>query len=399
MTYKKLKNRLFFKKVVVLVVLITSICIMLCGMEISAQDSSAKSQQEYEQELYKDQFDKSGINELYDSLPEQAKEYFDESDIKGEGENKLNFNLFELMGNLLKDILDDLKQPLKLLFLLIGVILLTALINSIKGEGRDESYNNTYNIVSVLVVSGILVSPVIGLIVQAANTVKEVSSFILLFIPVFVGLLIATGKTLSGFAYNTFLFGAVQVISQISASMLVPMLGIYLALCITGSMSRYINIEAITNFVQKAVIWGMGILLTVFVSLLTLQGIVSSTADTVGIRAAKFALGSFVPIIGGALSEAFNSIQGCMSFIKSTVGVFGIVSCIVIFLPILLSIISYILTLNLVAMVADLLNIERVPVILRACSSTLVMMLAIVICFALLLIVSTTVMLVLGMGI
>ncbi len=353
-----------------------------------------------QQDIYKEQFDSSGINKIFETMPEQAKKYFKSNNIDElEYDTFTKFNFIKFFKSLLIGIQDQITRPLKLLFILLGIILLTALINSFKTNINDSSYLQAYNIVSVLSICGILVSPIIGIIVESSNLIKDVSNFILMFLPVFVGVLIAAGKTLSGFAYNSFLFGAVQVISQISSHVLVPMLGIYLAFCLCGAITNYIRIDAVASFVQKSVTWTMGILLTVFVGLLTLQGIVTNSADTVGVRATKFALGSFIPVIGGALSEAFNSIQGCISFIKSSVGVFGIIVCLFTFIPLILSILFLILSLNISLTVSEILNLDRIPVILKACSSTLSLILAIVICFAVLLIVSTTVMLILGISV
>lgn len=381
------------KMALIIVIIFLFIPSFLCF----AQTDSINPEQD---ELVKDQFEASGIKDLYEILPKDAKRYFSSNDIDDlEYDTFSKFNFLSFIKGFFINLKEEVTKPLKLLFILLGIILLSALINSFKVSMEDSTYLKAYNIASVLSVCGVLVSPIIDIIQRSASTIKDVSSFILMFLPVFVGVLIASGKTLSGFAYNTFLFGAVQVISQISSTVLVPLLGIYLAFCLCGSVTDYIRIDAISAFIQKTVTWVMGILLTIFVSLLTLQGIVTTSADTVSIKAAKFALGSFVPVIGGALSEAFNSIQGCISFIKSTVGVFGILACILTFVPLIISILLLILSLNVSSTVADILHLDKIPSILKACSSTLSLMLAIVICFAVLLIVSTTVMLILGISV
>lgn len=139
-----------------------------------------------------------------------------------------------------------------------------------------------------------------------------------------------------------------------------PLLGIFLAFCIAGSLNSQINIGGIISTVKKVVVWTLGFLLTIFVGLLTIRGIVAGSADTVATKTTKFLLGSFVPVVGGALSEALNSVQGCMGVIRSSVGSLGIIVCVLTFLPLLLTILLLMGTLHLSAGVAELMSVEKV---------------------------------------
>lgn len=149
---------------------------------------------------------------------------------------------------------------------------------------------------------------------------------------------------------------------------------------------------------KKVVIWTLGFLLTIFVGLLTIRGIVAGSADTVATKTTKFLLGSFVPVVGGALSEALNSVQGCMGVIRSSVGSLGIIVCVLTFLPLLLTILLLMGTLHLSAGVAELMSVEKVGGILKSAASVLSLIFGIILMFALLLVVSVTILLLIGMG-
>jgi stage III sporulation protein AE len=126
---------------------------------------------------------------------------------------------------------------------------------------------------------------------------------------------------------------------------------------------------------------------------------VSVSADSVSVKAAKFMLGSFVPVVGTALSDAYSAAQGCLRLIKTTVGAYGILVAAFTFLPALLRVLLWQLLARAAIVAGDILGAGRVSALLRACSSVLGILAAIIMCFALFIIVSTAVVMSAGMAV
>ena len=135
-----------------------------------------------------------------------------------------------------------------------------------------------------------------------------------------------------------------------------------------------------------------------FTSLLALQSIISTAADGAGTKAAKFVVSSFVPVVGGALSDALTTVQGCIKLLKSGVGAFGLLAAAFIFLPVILQCCLWILSLNLCAGFGDIFALKEISGLLRACCRVLETMLAIIFCCMTIMIVSTVLVLVIGGG-
>jgi stage III sporulation protein AE len=341
----------------------------------------------------------SGANGLFDSLPDGVNEQLSDlgiSDLTSQSLTDFSFGSF--MKSIWNTIKKEVTAPIKTFVTLVGIMMLCALLNTFRSSMEDTSVTKIFSVVTVLCVCAAIIVPVAKCITESAQVIKDCSNFILSFIPVFASIVTVSGKPLSATLYSTFLFSAVQIISKLSATTLVPLLSIYLAFCLVSSISEYIKLDGLVSIIKSTVMWALGPSLTIFVALLSMQGLVTNSADTVATKTAKFVIGSTIPVVGGALSEAYNSIQGCMGLIKSTVGVFGIIACILIFLPIIIKIVLLMFSLNIAAAVGEILGIEKVPSLLKAASTALSLILGIVICFAVLLIVSTTIMLVLGLG-
>jgi stage III sporulation protein AE len=242
-------------------------------------------------------------------------------------------------------------------------------------------------------------APIIECITATARLIEDAALFMLTYIPIFSAAVAAAGAPVTGATYNMFLFATCQVVSQVLANTLVPLMGVYLALCVAGSLVPELNIASATSAVKSIVSWSLGFVLTLFAALLSVQTMVSVSADSVTVRAAKFVVGSFVPVVGAALSEAYSAAQGCLRLIKTTVGAYGIIAAVFIFLPVLMRVLLWQLVARAATVAGDILGAPRVSALLRACASALAILTAVILCFALFIIVSTAIVMAAGTGV
>lgn len=357
---------------------------------------------ELEEEItkqYQELLGQSGAEELFSLIPDDARGTLEKNNIDTiTPDTLIDIDIFSFIKGIFVTVRDSATKPLSMLLSCIGIIMLYALLNSFKSGFNDGSYERVFSVVSVICISSAIIMPIAQMITKAAELIKQISSFILSFVPVYVGIITASGKPISSVSYSVSLIGAVQVISRMAAVVLVPLLAVYLAFCLIGATSTQISIDGIARSVKNAVIVSLGFLMTVFVGLLTIQGIVASSSDTVTTKATKFAISTFLPVVGSAVSEAFNSVQGCLSLIKSTVGTFGIITLIAAFLPSIISILLMQLSLSISSGIGDMLQCSRITSLLRSASSVLSLLLGILLIFFILLVVSIGIMLTLAGG-
>ena len=123
-------------------------------------------------------------------------------------------------------------------------------------------------------------------------------------IPVLVTLLTATGSITSGAIFRPALIFIIQIIGTSVKTYLIPMVFFAAAISIVDNVSEKINISKLSEFINQLVKWSLGILLTIFVGVVTVHGIASSVVDGIGSRTAKYAVGAFLPVVGGVLFDA-----------------------------------------------------------------------------------------------
>lgn len=336
----------------------------------------------------------AGADELYGVMPDDARRLMDDAGVtKIDAKQLLSLSPKDFFATLWELVLERIKRPLAVFCTVLGTILLCALLDACKTSLWEGTLSTVFSAVSVVCVAAAIVEPIIGCIQSTMISIHDCSNFIVSFIPVFASIVTVGGQAATATTYTAFLFAACQVVSQVVANTLVPLMGIYLAFCIAGNLAPGIDVSAVAKVIKSTVSWALGLLLTLFVGLMSLQTMVASSGDTVASKTAKFLIGSFVPVVGGALSDAFIATQGYMKLLKTTVGAFGILVALMTFLPVFIQTSLWYLTVNITAAVSDMLGVGQVANILKSASATLGVLVAVIICFALLVIVSTSLVL------
>lgn len=293
---------------------------------------------------------------------------------------------------------EQLSQPVQVLGRLVGMMLLCALLQGLETAFLQRGLGQVFSVVCVLAAASFLVEPVAQCILDTTQALREGSVFLLSFTPLLGGVVAAGGHPVLAGGYNLLLVGACQVVSQLAADTLMPLLGIYLGLCLVAAAAPQLGLEGLAEGIRKAVCWGLGLATTVFVGLLSLQSVISTGADSLSLRASRFLVGSFVPVIGGALSDAAAAAQSCLGMLRGAVGSFGILIAAATVLPALIQTVVWYLIAAAGQQLAAVLGAREVGKALGGAAATLAVTLAVMLCFALLVVVSTTVVLMLCSG-
>jgi stage III sporulation protein AE len=348
-------------------------------------------------DIINDQMKTSDANTVIDKTPQNAKSALDKLGINGIDPTKLSsLKADDIFNYILKQISNEASKPVKSLAAIAGILILCALLENLKNSFGEKSLAGIFETAAAICISTAVLIPVLECITRVGKTIETASTFMLSFIPVYTGLMVASGSPTGAAVYNTLLFSVTEIISRITSTSLVPLINIFLALCIIGSISSQLNLSGITSFIKSSVNWICGISLTIFVGLITLQGTLASAADNVASKTAKFVISGFVPVVGSALGDALNTVVGCAGVIKSATGVYGILVLVIIFLPPLLQSIIWLTCIRLASGAAEILGSDRIKQLMNNISTAIGVMIALLLTSAALLIISATVVLTVG---
>lgn len=336
---------------------------------------------------------------VVDSAPENAKELGRQLGIDGiTPEKLLELKPGDFFDMLWKQIQEYITKPFRGLAVILAVIIFCAFAEIFKSSVTNDTLNGVFAAVSSMAVSAVLISTAIECIKEACAAVNDFSGFLSGYVPVFSSVITASGMPVTGGVYSAFMFWVCQVISSVSSNVLLPLLGAYLALSFVAGINPSLKVNAVSDAIKTLVNKILGLSLTVFVGMMSLQSLVATGSDTLAVKTGKYLIGNFIPVVGSAISDVFLSVQGCVRLMKTCIGWYAIVIAVLIFVPILVKTAIWRMAIYLAQTAAQVLDIPNIGSILNAVGAVFTMLIAIILTFALLIIVTTTVMLVTGMG-
>lgn len=181
-------------------------------------------------------------------------------------------------------------------------------------------------LVNTLSIGIILFGPANSLIALGSNTVRDLSEYGKLLLPVMTTAMAAQGgiTTASALYTGTAFFNA--FLTAIISSVIVPLLYVYLCLCIMGNLLEGGSLAQLKGFVKWVMTWLLKIVLYVFTGYLSITGVVSGTADASAVKAAKLTISGVVPVVGGILSDASEAVLVSTGILKNAAGIYGVLA-------------------------------------------------------------------------
>ncbi len=348
-------------------------------------------------EIYREQFKTSESEKLTENLPNDSLKSLDRIGVSGANWEEIShLNPNKIFTEIINIIKEKLSSPLKSLAPTAAIILLCALINNLKTSFGSDHMAEIMTAVSTLCLCAAIINPIVSCINSSALVIKSASGFTLCAAPVMAGIMIASGHPISATSYQALIVSAGQVISHIAGNFLVPFMNMLLGISIISSISSRLKLENLCEAIYKFIKFVLKFSASIFTGIITLQNIVTTSADNIGTSTAKFAIDSCVPIVGSALSDAFTTVQGCVKLLKSGVGAFGIIAGGIIFLPIIAECSVWILFLNLCVSVGDIFELKKISSLVKSVSNVMSVTLAALLCVMTVLIVSTVLILIIG---
>lgn len=357
-------------------------------------ENTASNKEDLIDKYYKEQLEISGAENLLNELPQDTKNslsQFGVDDFNWKSITQLNPE--PVFSELYRIVKDKSPTPFRTLIQIIGVIILCSLVEGLKISFSESALNEIIGLVSVLCVCLVIINPVVDCIASSVHIIKSAATFMFCYIPVITGLMLASGQTFSAASYNMIMIGISEIIIQLSSNFLLPLLNAFLSLSIVSSISTKLNFKGICDTVITIFKWVLGLMMTVFVSILGLQTIVGGSADSVGLKTAKFMISSFVPVVGSALGDAFSIIKSSVYLLRSGIGAFGLIAIAFIFAPPLIESILWIISLNVCSAVGDIFNLSVISNLLKSTSKVVGLIIAVMLCCMAVLIISTVIVL------
>lgn len=357
------------------------------------ENSDSPDEAEIIEQLYRE----VGADELIFHVPEESRDFLSKikfDDFKPSTADKLS--LETVFGGILYILKENLFEPLRVLICVIGIILITAMFDTLKSSSLNGSLSSTLSVVSSLCMAAVIAPSMLSLISVLSETIVNASNFMIVYVPVITVLIMTSGQPVSGSMYYGVMIYISNAILQIASKIIIPLLKCIISMSIVTSVSDKVSLEGIINLFKKSIRWILTFCMSLFVAFMTMKSIVSVSEDSLSNKAVKFAISNFVPLVGGALSDAYQTVVSCVSVLKSGVGVAAMIAVFAIFLPAVAKCVIWQFVIAVSVSVCDIFGINKASSLLNSLAAVISTICAILLCTMVIYIISTAIIIIVG---
>lgn len=366
------------------------ILLLFFTFPVSAQDTAS---------FYQQQLEVAGVDELWNDLSEDTRDLYHQIGVDSVSDlGDLTVQPQTLLSSLANTVAAESRQPLMIAGVLLAAVVLCAYLSGTRDTVSSPGLTTVYNQVSILAVCAVLLMPFADLIGKVQEALSGTAVFLGSFTPVYIAILAAGGQLQTALSYQSVLLLFAQLLTFFSDKVLMPVLLCALALGVVSAVSDTGNLGKLGGRLLKAGSWGLGILSAVFTALLSVNTLLGSAKDSLGNRMMKLSISSFVPVVGSAVSEAYLTVRSCLTLVKSTVGVFGILTAGMLLSPAIIGCIAWLISLWLSSLAAEAFNQTEIAGFLKTVTGVIKAMLAMLSLSAVFMIITTTVVSLAGRG-
>lgn len=346
-----------------------------------------------QENIISSQTDALGISTFLSDSEKYTEETFGEIDINdiftkslsGEIDNNTIINIiFALLG-------DNVKTALATIGSVMAVVVIHSVLKAISENLGNENVSKIAYYIEYILIITLVMANFSSIITEMKQAVQNLTGFANSLIPLMITLMITTGNVVSSGMLQPILLLLITFISNFMTNVLIPIALVSTALGIISKISDEAQVGKLSKFLNSSMVWVLGTVLTLFVSVTSLEGGLTTSIDGVTAKAAKTAISSVVPVIGNILGDAVNTIMGCSNIIKNAVGVVGIIVIIAICIRPIIQLAVLTITYYLGAALCEPIADEKVVGILEQMGGTFKIFLAVMS--------AMTVMLIIGVAI
>ena len=338
-------------------------------------EAEGELKENIENQLNDINFDK--LNNLVDNLSNQGKDLIEKNDFLSLVKNFIYGNNGNLLQNIfpvfINSFFEDILFFLPYFSLIIAISLIYSMISHFSSD-KNKSVSNLINIVCFVAIASVVLKLLLDVIDSVSSVITNIESQTEVIFPVLLTLINALGGVVTATSFQPLLAVLSVGITKLFTLILLPIFISSIIFGIVGNISKNIKLEKFSKFFTSLFGWIIGIVFTIFIAFLTIQGLTVSSIDSISLKTAKYAIKSYIPILGSYLSDGVGLILASSILIKNAIGATGLILIFATILFPIIKIIILILLFKLVSAILESISDEKVSNFLFNISKSLNML-------------------------
>lgn len=234
------------------------------------------------------------------------------------------FSLKEWTNGIIKFIFHEFVVNGKLLGTLILLTVFSMFLQTLQNSFEKSTVSKVAYAIVFMVLIIIALNSFHVAIQYTNDTITTMISFILALIPLLLALIASSGGLVSAAFFHPVILFLMNSSGMFIQYVVLPLLFLGAVLSIVSILSEHHKVTQLGNLLRNWSIGLLGIFLTVFLGVLSVQGASAAVTDGITIRTAKFITGNFIPVIGRMFTDATDTVISASLLLKNTVGIAGV---------------------------------------------------------------------------
>ena len=336
---------------------------------------SVSADEVYEFELNEADEKAEGIfEEFLESIPEDIKKELPDSEYDTAFEEYDQEYYFEKIKESIKEAVGP---SVKVVALLLGIVILSAVFNVFASNISGDKLKGVFSFCSSLCVALSIFYAMKTVFDTVKILLDTLSKTMLALIPAMETVYIQSGNLTSAAVTSTGINIMIGFTESLFSKIIEPCIYVAFILAVVGAVTKNSGIAFMVKSLRGLLTGGIIVVMTVMSFVLALQSSAAGAADTFTVKTLKFAIGNYLPIVGGTVAESFSLLSGSMGVIKQSCGTIGIAVMVVAFLPPFAVILMNRVAIGISAAFAEVLGCEREGALIGECKSICTLLLAV----------------------
>ncbi|OXB92364.1 stage III sporulation protein AE [Parageobacillus galactosidasius] len=219
----------------------------------------------------------------------------------------------------------ELQANGKLLGTLILLTVFSMVLQSLQNAFEQQTVSKVAYAVVYMVLLIIALNSFRVAMDYALDAVQTMSHFMIAMIPLLLALLASSGGVISAAFFHPIILFLMNTTGTIVEYVTLPLLFLAALLSIVSTLTDHYKVTQLAELLTKVGIGILGVILTIFLGVMSVKGATSAIADGIALRTAKFVTGNFIPVVGKMFTDAADTVVTASMLLKNTVGIVGVV--------------------------------------------------------------------------
>ena len=284
--------------------------------------------------------------------------------------NKEGFKVF---------LFEELKASLKVASIIFVLALLSSILKSLDNSFSSGAVSQVPTYIVFIVMVTLTLVGFKDVLNICNNTIDSMISLMQIVMPILITFLVVMGFPITSTVMTPIFMGGVTFINIVFKNFLFISITMGFAVLVINNISSSIKLKKLSSFIKQINLITIGAIFTIYLGLVSMQGMYVKSLDGFAIKSTKFAIGNFIPVVGGFVSDSFDIILSSSQLIKNLFGGVGLIILIGISLIPIVKIISIILVYKASAMIVEPVGEENISNFLNEISNLMAIMLGCII--------------------